>query len=376
MLRNPASDPNLSVVKSTKHFVTVTSEDSNDFTAASFNPGDIRITFNNSALTSVTSAKDNTKTTIIPIAFFGDLYYYNVSPNFKNNKFRILSSSGKELSSTINGVANTRENSVVGDAGYDEATWPTVTIAEGMYNAAELGAAILAALNASTIRWWSAGGGTPIVWTNTAVDGNGRLTLAYATAHPTLTPNLHFYSAYTYNGETIDSSRILGMTSAVITQAGGAAANVYGGFILPYANRLAGVQTPKVVDIKTLQKIYVHSNIAGRHAVKRGYTASGAWNPEASQRPLTMTDILFSFAVDKDMGSTFVFEPVSPDVYSQEILNNWDEMRIYLTDAKGQLIKFINQAEITFTFSVLREYIVPSAEDRIKNLMNYNAYQQ
>lgn len=376
MLRNPNQDPNLSVVKSTKHFVTVTSEDSNDFTAASFNPGDIRITFNNSALTSVTSAKDNTKTTILPIAFFGDLYYYNVSPNFKNNKFRILSSGGKELSSTINGVANTRENSVIGDAGYDPATWPTVTIPEGMYNAAELGAAILAALNASTIRWWTVGGGTPIVWTNTAIDGNGRLNLAYATAHPTLTPNLHFYSAYTYNGETIDSSRILGMTSATITQAGGAAANVYGGFILPYANRLAGVQTPKVVDIKTLQKIYVHSNIAGRHAVKRGYTETGAWNPEAAQRPLTMTDILFSFAVDKDMGSTFVFEPVSPDVYSQEILNNWDEMRIYLTDAKGQMIKFINQAEITFTFSVLREYIVPSAEDRIKNLMNYNAYQQ
>jgi hypothetical protein len=51
-------------------------------------------------------------------------------------------------------------------------------------------------------------------------------------------------------------------------------------------------------------------------------------------------------------------------------------MRIYLTDAKGQLIKFINQAEMTFTFSVTREYVVPSAEDRIKNLMNYNAYQQ
>lgn len=376
MLRNPNQDPNLSVVKSTKHFVTVTSEDSNDFTAASFNPGDIRITFNNSALTSVTSAKDNTKTTIIPIAFFGDLYYFNVSPNFKNNKFRILSSSGKELSSTINGVVNTRENSVIGDVGYDPATWPTVTIPEGMYNAAELGAVILAALNASTIRWWTVGGGTPIVWTNTAIDGNGRLTIAYATAHPSLTPNLHFYSSYTFNGETIDSSRILGMTSATITQAGGAAANVYGGFILPYANRAAGVQTPKVVDIKTLQKIYVHSNIAGRHAVKRGYTETGAWNPEASQRPLSMTDILFSFAVNVDMGSTFVFEPVSPDVYSQEIINNWDEMRIYLTDAKGQMIKFINQAEITFTFSVLREYIVPNAEDRIKNLMNYNAYQQ
>lgn len=376
MLRNPATDPNLSVVKSTKHFVTVTSEDSNDFTSASFNPGDIRITFNNSAITSVTSAKDNTKTTIIPIAFFGDLYYYNVSPNFKNNKFRILSSTGNALSSTIGGVVNTRENSIIGDAGYDTATWPTVTIAEGMYNAAELGAAILAALNASTIRWWSAGGGTPIVWTNTAISGNARLNLAYATAAPAGTPNLHFYSAYTNNGETIDSSRILGMTSATITQAGGAAANVYGGFILPYANRVAGVETPKVVDTKTLQKIYVHSNIAGRHAVKRGYTETGAWNPEASQRPLTMTDILFSFAVNEDMGSTFQFEPVSPDVYSQEILNNWDEMRIYLTDAKGQLIKFINQAEITFIFSVVREYIVPNAEDRIKNLINYNAYQQ
>lgn len=377
MLRNPNQDPNLSVIKSTKHFVTVTSEDSNDYTSASFNPADIRITFNNSAITSVTSSKDNTKTTIIPIAFYGDLYYYNVSPNFKNNKFRILSSTGNALSSTIGGVANTRENSIVGDAGYDENTWPTVTIEEGMYSVAELGVAILAALNASTIRWYTAGGGTPIVWTNTAIDGNGRLTLAYATAAPTGTPALHFYSAYTFNGETIDSNRILGMTSAMITQAGAAGAtNVYGGFILPYANRVAGVQTPKVVDVKTLQKIYVHSNIAGRHAVKRGYLPSGAWNPEASQRPLSMTDILFTFAVTEAMGSTFEFEPVSPEVYSQEILNNWDELRIYLTDQKGQMIKFINQAEITFNFSVVREYVVPSAEDRIKNLINYNAYQQ
>jgi hypothetical protein len=376
MLRNPASDPNLSVIKSTKHFVTVKSEDSNDYTTQSFNPADMRITFNNSALTSVTSSKDNTRTTITPIAFFGDLYYFNVSRVFKNDKFRILSSGGKELSSTINGVVNTRENSVIGDVGYDEATFPTVTIPEGMYNAAELGVAILAALNSSTIRWWTAGGGVPIVWTGTAINGDGRLTIAYATNHPTLTPTLNFYSAYTYNGETIDSSRILGMTFANITQAGGVASYVYGGFILPYADRVAGLKTPKVVDVKTIQTIYVHSNIAGRHAIKRGYTESGAWNPEASQRPLSMTDILFSFAVTSDMGATFYFEPVSPEVYSQEILNNWDEMRIYLTDSKGQLIRFINQAEITFTFSVTREYIVPSAEDRIKNLISYNAYQQ
>lgn len=376
MLRNPAKDPNLSVVRSTKHFVTVTSADSNDANTTSFNPADMRITFNNSALTNVGSSKDNTVTTITPIAFYGDLYYYNVSPNFKNNKFRILSSTGQALSSTIGGVANTRENSIVGDAGYDEATWPTVTIPEGMYNAAELGAAILAALNASTIGWYGAGGATPIVWTNTTIDGNGRLTLAYATNAPAGTPALHFYSQYTYNGETIDSSRILGMSVATITQAGGAATIVLGGFILPYANRVAGLQTPKVVDLKTVQSIYVHSNIAGRHAVKRGTTASGAWNPEASQRPLTMTDILFSFYVQADMGETFFFEPISPDVYSQEIVNNWDEMRIYLTDHKNQIIRFINQAEMTFNFSVTRDYIVPSAEDRIKNLMSYNSYQQ
>lgn len=376
MLRSPTQDPNLSVVKSTRHYITITSEDSNDFTSAGFNPADIKITFNNTALTSVTSARDNTRTTITPIGFYGDLYYYNISPNFKNNKFRILSSTGQALSSTIGGVANTRENSLIGDIGYDEASWPTVTIPEGLYNAAEFGTAILAALNASTIRWYTVGGGTPIVWTNTAVDGDGRLTLAYATAAPVGTPALHLYSAYTYNGETIDSSRILGMTYANITQAGGVAAGVYGGFILPYADRVAGVKTPKVVDMKTLQKIYVHSNIAGRHATKRGYTASGAWNVEASQRPLSMTDILFAFPVTADMGSTFYFEPASPEIYTQEILNNWDEMRIYLTDAKGQLIKMINQSEVTFTFAVSREYIVPSSEDRIKNLMNYNAYQQ
>lgn len=375
MLRNPNQDPNLSVVKSTKHFISVTSADSNDYTSASFNPGDMKITFNNTSMTNVNSSKDTTITTITPISFYGDLYYYNVSPNFKNHKFRILSSTGTALSSTIGGVANTRENSLIGDAGYDEATWPTVTIAEGMYNAAELGAAILTALNNSTIRWWSAGGGTQIVWTNTAIDGNGRLTIAYATNHPTLTPNLHFYSSFS-NSETIDSSRILGMSSATITQAGGAAASVFGGFILLYVNRAAGSLTPKVVDIKTVQQIQVHSSMAGRTFVKKGYNANGGWNLDAAQRPLTNTDILFSFSSAVDMGSTFSFEPSSPEIYTQEIQNNWDETRIYLTDNRGQLIKFINQAEISFSFAVIRQYVVPSAEDRIKNLMNYNSYQQ
>lgn len=374
MLRNPQQEPNQSVVKSTKHFISVTSADSNDFTSASFNPGDMKITFNNTAMTNINSAKDTTITTITPITFYGDLYYYNVSPNYKNNKFRILSSTGTALSSTIGGVANTRENSIIGDAGYDVATFPTVTLEEGMYNAAELGAEILRALNASTIRWYTAGGGTPIVWTNTAIDGDGRLTLAYATNHPTLTPNLHFYSSYS-NGETIDSSRILGMSFATITQAGGAAASVYGGFILLYANRAAGSKTPKVVDIRTVQQIQVHSNIAGRTFVKKGYNANGGFEINAALRPLTNTDILFSFNVGVDMGSTFNFEPSSPEIYTQEIQNNWDELRVYLTDNKGQTIKFINQAEITFTFAINRQYIVPNSEDRIKNLMNYNSYQ-
>jgi hypothetical protein len=374
MLRNPQQDPNQSVVKSTKHFISVTSADSNDFTSASFNPGDMKITFNNTAMTNINSSKDSTITTITPITFYGDLYYFNVSPNYKNNKFRILSSTGTALSSTIGGVVNTRENSIVGDAGFDVATFPTVTLDEGMYNSAELGAEILRALNASTIRWWSVGGGTPIVWTNTAIDGDGRLTLAYATAHPTITPNLHFYSSYS-NGETIDSSRILGMTSATITQAGGAAASVYGGFILLYANRVAGTKTPKVVDIRTVQQIQVHSNIAGRTFVKKGFNANGGFEINAALRPLTNTDILFSFNVGVDMGSTFNFEPSSPEIYTQEIQNNFDELRVYLTDNKGQTIRFINQAEITFTFAINRQYIVPNSEDRIKNLMNYNSYQ-
>lgn len=376
MLRNPNKDPNLSVVKSTKHFVSITSEDANDSQSPSFNPGDLKISFNNVNMTNVSSAKDNTVTTITPIAFFGDLYYYNVSPNFKNNKFRILSSDGKSLSSTIGGIANVRENSDLTDVNYNEATFPTVTIPEGMYNGPELGAAILVALNSSTIRWWTAGGGTPIVWANTTIDGAGRFTIAYATAAPTGTPALHFYSIYTYAGESIDSSRILGMSSANIQQAGAAAATpTLGGFILPYANRVAGLQTPKVVDVKTVQMMQVHSNVAGRFFTKRGYLPSGAWNPNAAARPLTNTDILFTFSVGVDMGETFQFEPLSPELYEQEIINNWDEFRIYLTDSKGQQIKFINQAEISFTFSVKREYIVPSAEDRIKDIISYASYQ-
>jgi hypothetical protein len=165
------------------------------------------------------------------------------------------------------------------------------------------------------------------------------------------------------------------MSSATITQAGGAATSVYGGFILLYANRAAGSQTPKVVDIKTVQQIQVHSNIAGRTFVKRGYNANGGFEINAALRPLTNTDILFSFNVGVDMGSTFNFEPSSPEIYTQEVQNNFDEFRVYLTDNKGQTMKFINQAEITFTFAINRQYIVPNSEDRIKNLMNYNSYQ-
>jgi hypothetical protein len=116
--------------------------------------------------------------------------------------------------------------------------------------------------------------------------------------------------------------------------------------------------------------------MAGRTFVKKGYNANGGWNLDAAQRPLTNTDILFSFSSAVDMGSTFSFEPSSPEIYTQEIQNNWDETRIYLTDNRGQIIKFINQAEISFSFAVIRQYVVPSAEDRIKNLMNYNSYQQ
>ncbi len=74
------------------------------------------------------------------------------------------------------------------------------------------------------------------------------------------------------------------------------------------------------------------------------------------------------------MGSTFVFEPASYEIFQQQITNNFDEFRLYLTNHKGEVIKFINNAEISFTFSIEREVVSQTAEDRIKDLMNYNAF--
>ena len=376
MLRHERQDGSHTIIRPTKHFISFTSADANNYESVDFNPGDMRVTFNNSSLTNVSSAKDATYTTITPISLYGDNYYYNVSPNFQNNRLRILSSTGNALSQTIGGVANTRENSVnIANAPADwvPATFPEVEIPEGIYNAAELGAAILTALNASTIGWYGAGGATNIVWTNTAIDGNGRLRIAYATNAPAGTPDLRFYSIFNSVrvSQNIDSSRVLGMTFAAI-----GAVNVNGAFLLPYANRAAGLQTPKVVDLKTIQQVQVRSNVAGRHFAKRGYQTNGSLTQETNPglRPLSLTDILFTFDMNVDMGSTFVFEPASYEVYQQQITNNFDEFRLYLTDNKGRTIKFVNNAEITFTFSIQREVISQSAEDRIKDLMNYNAF--
>lgn len=375
MLRHDRQDASQTIIRPTKHFISFTSADANNYDTDSFNPGDIRVTFNNASLTNVSSAKDATYTTITPISLYGDCYYYNVSPNFNNDRIRILSSTGNSLSQTINGAPNTREKSVdPNDPNqWDPQTFPEVVIPEGMYNAAELSVAIVAALNSSTIGWWGAGGATNIVWTNSGIDGNGRLRIAYATNAPAGTPDLYFYSQFfsIRNSQQIDSSRVLGMTYAAI---GGV--NVYGAFVLPYANRVAGLLTPKVVDLRTIQQVQVRSNVAGRHFTKRGYSSNGGFTQEtnAGLRPLSLTDILFTFDMNVDMGSTFVFEPASYEIYQQQITNNFDEFRLYLTDNKGRIIKFVNNAEITFTFAIQREVVAQSAEDRIKDLMNYNAF--
>lgn len=392
MLHRDRQDPSQTIVRTTKHFISFTSADSNDYDTPEFNPGNMRITFNNASMTNVSSAKDAAFTTITPIALYGDCYYYNISPDFQNNRLRILSSDGKSLSQTINGVANTRENGVnpAVPAEYVPETFPEVVIPEGMYNAAELNTAITAALSASTIGWYGAGGATPIVWTNTAINGDGRLNIAYATNNPAGgSIELRFYSQFfsVRNGQQIDSSRIFGMTYAAIQGGTGPAliaavaqptTNVFGAFKLPYANRAAGLQTPKVVDIKTIQQVQVRSNVAGRHFSKRGYSTNGGsvFTAETNPglRPLSLTDILFTFDLDVDMGSTFVFEPMAYDIYQQQITNNFDEFRLYLTDNRGRIIKFVNNAEISFTFAIQREVVAQSAEDRIKDLMTYNAF--
>jgi len=343
------------VIKSTKHFISVSNADSNDYGENGFNPGQMYISFNNSGITNVQSYNDSTTTNMRPISFSADIFYNNVAQSFRNNRFRISTI-------TDNASAAIRVGAV------SEATAPiTISVPDYIYKTgAELATAIQTALNAKLIAWI---GGNVI--NNFAVTFNANtntFTLAYnidapagvAGQNPILVLTTSFVDTDTL---AYDSSRIWGTTGSVM---GGV--YVSGTFQLPYANRVAGLALPSFVDLNTVQVFRVHSNIS-----KRFFAKIGAAGAASRNRPLSLTDILFEIPYDGNLGATLNHE-FADDRYYQEVASNLDELRLTITDNKNNVITFTNNAEINFTFSIDRQIIVPDNEERIKALGDYKRF--
>ena len=356
-------------VKMTKHFIGISDSDGDTFGSDGHNPGTFTVQFLNPNLTNISSANESTKTHLHPISLSVDVLYNNVSANFRNNRFRVRSKAGNLL--TQNAVVENGSNPGNAPAQYNPSTFPVVTIPDGLYRTGgDLGAAILSALNSAAISWT---GGAQIAWTNTAFDASSNsIRFRYATAAPAGTPELFIDSVYQdpNTGVMYDSSRILGILGAVVGP-NGFATYTDGAFVLPYATTQgagAGVVTPSFVDLQTIDCIQVRCpEIAKRYFRKQGS------NPVASRNPLSFVPILFELPMDTAMGGTFYWMP-QDDRYSQEIASDFSTMTFSITDKKGNIVPFNNNAEVNFQFYVERAIPVISNSERIKAMSEYNRF--
>lgn len=343
------------VIKATKHFISVSNADSNDYGVNGFNPGQMYISFNNSGITNIQSFNDSTTTNMRPISFSFDVFYNNVAQSFRNNRFRL---------STI----TTDASPAIRVGGVSEATAAiTITVPDYIYKTgAEMAAALQAALIAKQVAW--IGGNVINDFTVVFNAATNTFTLGYTVAAPAgiiaVSPILVLTTSFTDTDALVyDSSRIWGTTGSSM---GGV--YVSGTFQLPYANRVAGLPLPSFVDLNTCQTFRIHSNIS-----KRFYTKIGAAGASSSQRPLSLTDVLFEIPYDGVLGATLNHE-FADDRYYQEVSSNFDELRLTITDNKNNLVTFTNNAEVNFTFSIDRQIIVPDNEERIKALSDYNRF--
>jgi hypothetical protein len=328
------------VVKMTKHFIGISDSDADSFGTEAHNCGNITINFLNPNLTNITSSSDATKTIMNPLSLQFDVTYNNVSQAFRNNRFRVRSMTGNLLRQN-----GTNEN------GSNPANAPA------QYTAA--------------ISWV---GGNQIAWTNTAYDaGTQSIRFRYATAaaFPVAAPELFIDSVYQdpNTGVAYDSSRVLGTIGAEVGAAGHV---VYtdGAFKLPYATTQgagAGVVTPAFTDLQTVDVLQVRSNCAKRYYRKQGN------NPVSGLNPLSFVPVLFEIPLDTVVGGSFYWQP-QDDRYSQEINSNFETMTLQITDKFGRVVPFNNNAELNYQFVIEREIIVPSNEERIKAMSEYNRF--
>jgi hypothetical protein len=156
------------------------------------------------------------------------------------------------------------------------------------------------------------------------------------------------YNATRWMGTTVGSSKTPTQTQQQ--------AEANGSFTDPPIS----IYPSNTVDFRTIDTIRIHSNIAKRFFEITGGKLSG-------------NNVLFELiAPASTVGSTLVWENHTPELYSQEVHSNYDNLTLELKDRNGNLIDFFDQCNFNMTFSIEREIEMPDPRERLKNLQNLN----
>ncbi len=313
-------------IKRTKQFFSVNNavaSNSNGINRMEYN-------FNNSTLTNIQTSHGQ-KCIFTPVNLSIDFDYKNISENYKNNKLYFDFATG----------------------GYNDITF---TIPDNSYSPLSLCAFLNTALNDTLANGGvrSAADGS-IAWLAEYNPLYNKILIRY-TAAVAVTVGIETYpviggiqyNATRWMGTTVSSPKTPQQTAAQ-TAANGA-----------FTNPLPSVYPPLGVDFKTIDTVRIHSNIAKRFF-------------EIKSGKLSENNVLFELIPPNGIvGAVFVWEPSSPELYSQEVHSNFDNMTIELRDRTGNLIDFQSYCSFTMTFYIEREIEIPDPKERLKNLQNLN----
>ena len=311
--------------KTTKQFFSISNGDATN----SSNMNSMQFNFNNTALTDIQNSNNTSSSCVFtPVNLTMDWDFLNITEGFKNNKIVFK----------ITGTAD-----------------QIVVIPDGSYNALTLSAWLNANINVGGL-YPVLNGGANMVWRAEYDPLSNKMALAYTTGAAIVT------AVDTYpliGGVRYDMTRIFGTekSNANINQTVLSAVSVLTG------NFGAPRYHPNGCDFKVFDVLRIHSNIA-----KRFYELKGT-NPKV----LSNNSVLFELVVPNiTMGSSLVWECANSDIYSQEVINNFDNLTIEIKDKSGTLIPFRQYCSFNMTFSMTRNIQQQSVADRLKNISNFN----
>ena len=315
--------------KKTKQFYSINNAVASNFT----NINRMEYNFNNSTLTNIQTSSGQ-KCIFTPISLTLDWNYKNISESFKNNRLSFDFTSGGPTDKVF----------VIADNSYTP-----LSLCEYLNDP-------------------DAGLNKPNADGGVRNDANGSLAWL-AEFNPLLNKILIRYTANVAVTVSIDTFFLIGTTRYNSTRWMGTtiqspktnpqvgqqvAAN--GAFTDPPID----VYQPRTVDFKTTDTIRIHSNIA-----KRFFEIKGG--------RLTSNDVLFEIVTPESaVSSTLIWENNTPELYSQEVHTNYDNLAIELKDRNGNLIDFYDHCNFNLTFSIEREIEIPDPKERLKNLQNLN----